>query len=486
MKSSRFFGLIFAFAIGLPILCSVLETIWGTSAVDAAMFRYLGWNVANGGGYDTAWDCKGPILIFVEAIGYVLAPESHYGPTWVLCGLWCVTLILLYALARRFMSCVAAVVVIAVFSFVQLGVLSLRAMNCQEIPAILLALCGVCCALKGRWWDGIIVGACGACVFLIKANLCSFGIGIFVYWLMRSIELRNYKVVVQNSLTAATAFLITLGGVTLWFAPDGMSSMWDAALFYNLFERNLGIELSWVEWWKNYLAASMSFNYRESFFLFAWFVVVSIAYHGAFHMREKRPEIGLLVTWLSCEIAMAFVSKGFFTHYLMLTLVPMGILIGILYERRAKFEALAAAAFLSLSVSYEYPLACYQMYVANRLCHETYKEVAPALRGQTVAVCGGLGSAELMGRLRLKTLQRYFCWLMWIDHASENRKKEMIDSFARALFDKNVSWLISDIPIERIPGKAMDRADVLQGLSFYRFVAQGKCPHVYLYKKCVE
>ena len=60
-------------AILVPWLLCLCDCTFGPLVTDSSVFRYMGWRFATGtGGYARAWDCKGPVLVLFNAVGYWL------------------------------------------------------------------------------------------------------------------------------------------------------------------------------------------------------------------------------------------------------------------------------------------------------------------------------------------------------------------------------------------------------------------------------
>ena len=462
-----------AIAFALPVICFVMELMFGNTPSDSSVFRYIGWRMSCGAcAYTEVWDCKGPILLLLNELGYILLPSGDFGPGLVFLVLWIASLLLLRRIVADINPVAAGPAVLA-FSAMGVGVGEMMFQNCQEIVAVLFALCAwsVESLAKdvGARKRSFVVGLCVGGAFMTKANLAASGLALAVKWLCDFMHERDRRLLTRRIVFSALGFISSIGSVCALFLPSGLRSMLDGWILYNLLERCIGVEMSWSQWWLDYLFAKTNYSQFPS-----WCLPLCVT--GSVLVLATRIQGCVpFKVWLVAELVMAVVSKGFWNHYLTVAFVPLSILVAlnIAESHSVKIMRHVFVAWLAaLTLFNAHALAKGVRESAMWPCARN-AEIAEIgqiiLPGTRVVACGSHGTAELMTRLRLTTPQKYVTWLFWINNTSQVRKQEIQGEFHDACADDGIRWLLTDIPIEEVGDLARpDTRRLLDGFTLYR------------------
>ena len=445
----------------IPLYGVFQDAFFGFAINDSCVFRYLGWRFAGGtGGYANAWDCKGPVLVLLNALGYWLFPGMDLGPTFVFCAIWCCFILLLYRFAKDVQAPHPGLVTLAVTFFAYAQEYSF--LNDQEIVAMAFALLGVQVVKIGKW-GGVLFGACVAVPFLVKPNLISFGIAMAATWIYDGFRARSWKRPLCLAATSLLGFAAVLLLATLAFLPSGLREMWDATLLYNLLERTSDVKETWLGWWRGYLFGELDYRVAGTYVFWLWLVYsfAGVAAGVWVFLRHRaqgslRRTMLFLSAWTFLEVLMAVVSKGYFPHYKMVSLVPLAVLLALVcgMARRWCARAPLACGVLFMAAYYAYAQARWGIGQARNMAvnaksFESLKAMLP--RGSHVAVAGELATAEVLGRAKLMSPQKYFSWLLYFDHALPERRREIASQFVAALENPDIRHLVTDRPVEMLP-----------------------------------
>ena len=212
---------ILAIALALPIVGFLMDAfLCPEPHLDAEMFRYFGWRMVCGDRlYLDVWDCKGPMLLFFNALGAKLWAGSCVGCDFVAMMCWVLTIVLLYrCIADSLVSRFAAAIAACLFSFWGCGIWGLRFQNCQEIIAALFAMLAISVGLHNDTRNRpFLIGACAAGAFMTKGNLASFGVAFFALWLYDFCLYRDFAKFVRNITYSFFGCVLTITSVLLYF-----------------------------------------------------------------------------------------------------------------------------------------------------------------------------------------------------------------------------------------------------------------------------
>lgn len=481
--------LLLSLAIVLPVLALVLELVNGVTISDSSVFRYIGWKMASSGGsYVHAWDNKGPMLIFFNALGYWMLPRGDIGPTVVFAGLWIASLLMIYRLLRSVGS-IAGGHAALLFSVIGIGIGGLQFLNCEEIVAVFFALSGILCwrYVQSPACSSFLLGFCVGGPFMMKPNLVAFGGAAGLFWLIEAVRTRDWKTFFIRAFASFCGFVLMLSVVTLLYYPDGMKPMWDATLLYGLFEFRKGGP-GWVSWWTHYLR-NWSLTVPGAWILPVFAVTFTCASLLAAVMRRaaEKKFVLYLSLWMALETAMAFVSSGFYNHYLIGAFVPLAMLIGCAAGVIRAWFFQAGLALGSLGLVALFGMSCYSGFRFALRRNVELREVKSFVNstigsGTRVATAGALPVAELLGSCRLDSRQKYFSWILYEIDGGEKRKVALHEEFTAALRDPEVKWFIGDVSNGWMYEKIAEKNPEMQtALAAFKLVKQ--TPTYKIYRK---
>lgn len=446
--------LLVCMALAIPLFCLVVEIINGTTVSDSSVFRYLGWRMTIGGGrcYVDAWDNTGPVLALFNAIGYLFVPMGNIGPSVVFAVVWMLTAILSY----RFM-CSCGKFPAALSSFLccmfGLGVCGGAFMNCREGISIFFASVGLC-FLFGRQtrMRCFLYGACVGFSFMNKANLLGFGGAAVLLWIYDWLKGRDGWLLISRCAFSFLGFASVLLAITLSYLPDGVFPMWDAALFYNLFER-ISNDSTWLQWWIEYFK-EWSIRRPGGWVLPLFALMFATSILTLKRLRGVIPERMriYLSAWLGLEVLLTFAFKSFFEHYLIMAFLPIAMILALGCKLKnpwpARITVFTAVVLFSVCLKSGFTSSV----VRNKCRAELYSWVAEKLgKNKYVATFGGHSIAEFLSCAGMKTKQRYFAPCFYLELAKKARKDEIYTEFIAALEDSHVDWLVVEPGIPESP-----------------------------------
>ena len=317
-------------ALLAPWLLCLCDLAFGPSITDSSVFRYMGWRFATGtGGYARAWDCKGPVLVLFNAVGYWLG----ISPSVIFASVWSGIVFLFFRFLKRLRVAEPegwTLLFFLLFVHMEGSLL----MNGTETLAAFFSLVAVHSVWGARSpFRWLAVGAAAGAVFFTKANLISFAAALGLACAFQSVRTREFGRLAACFLCSLAGFAAVVAAVSLLFGSGGFREMWDAAIGYNLLERCAGVRQSYLGYWADrlfrqmwYLISAASFSAWAA--LGALLIVVGLS--RSLRAPDARKAAYLTLTaWLILEMAMAFCSKGFYMHYTMVSVVPMLALLSL-------------------------------------------------------------------------------------------------------------------------------------------------------------
>lgn len=440
--------LFLAAALLVPLWCWCVEIIWGTLPSDSSVFRYDGLIMATGGlPYVDAWDHKGPIVYFLNALGYWLLPSWNCGPGLVYMLVWQATVLILYFAVKKIEDELEAGLSAFLFSFFACGIQGGAFQNCVEIGALLFAALGVYVWISFKsQYKYFLIGACVGMAFLSKPNFISFGGAMALVWVVEAVCKRELKpLIVCGGLSALGCFCV-IGVITFMLYPSSYKEMWDGLLLFNLLEYRHE-DISLVDWWIRYFSEEWNLFKAGGWLLptFAGGLVVS-----ATNLLDKRT-LGFsfqryLYVWLILEIMMAFAFKVFYSHYLMMVYMPLSVLLArIALRNRRAIKCIAIGYLLFAGTLFSLCYASgWRSYKRTSQNIDTIRAYARdnIRTEESVAVYGGHWALEALSSCKIRTRQKYQINKFLYDDANVVRQQEMRDELHRVLSDTNVNWFI--------------------------------------------
>ncbi len=219
------FGLSFAFSL-TTVFSPISNETFGH---DAGIFAYIGTALTKGEVlYTGAWDNKGPLLYFINALGILI--NYRYGIYLIeLCALF-VTSVFLYKTGLLFASRFEALIC-AVFCMLPLTV-TLEGGNLSEeyaLPFTTLAFYLIAKFFKNEFvlkkYEMLVVGMCIGAIFMLRLNILAFlavaVLGVIIVLLIK----KEYKTLVTVSVVALIGFFLSLAPFVIYLTKTGSLKM---------------------------------------------------------------------------------------------------------------------------------------------------------------------------------------------------------------------------------------------------------------------
>ncbi len=209
--------------IGMTTLFSPYST--ETFGHDAGIFAYIGYALNQGRVlYTGAWDNKGPLLYFINALGVLI--NHRYGIYLLeMIGLF-VSLLFLYKTALLFLRPWSSVIC-SIFSVLPLTA-TLEGGNLSEeyaLPFTIVAFYFIakffCNHFELKKYEMIVVGACIGGVFLLRLNILAFLFCAVLGVIVVLIKNREFKILGNTALFAAIGFVLCLLPFIIYLVANG-------------------------------------------------------------------------------------------------------------------------------------------------------------------------------------------------------------------------------------------------------------------------
>lgn len=233
----------------LLVFSGTTSPLYAYSGVDSSIFVLMGKMFLEGKTpYVDFFDHKGPILIFIEALG--LAPFSGEKTGVFVLQVVNLTIIqtLIFYIARTFLSTINSISVILlsllVFS------LSIDGGNLTEEYSLPFTLICLLFAIqyyysdKISWTKPIVIGFCIACLFWLRINNMGVICACVLYIFIISIKKKDWVVLKRLVFGALIGFLIITVPLILYFLyKNALYEMIYATFIFNLKYINYGEEM---------------------------------------------------------------------------------------------------------------------------------------------------------------------------------------------------------------------------------------------------
>jgi len=320
----------------------------GIPRTDQGVFNLEGQAILQGKTpYVDLWDHKGLFLYLLNALGLLLAGGHRVG-VWVLeMVLAGAAYVAAYRTLARHFGRLAAACGLAVA--LMMSAACLNDGNQAESWALLFALFTI--VLFNRHfesdsvWSAIGIGACGACQFMMRPNLCGMFLAAVLALCWLRVSRREFRALPRAFFHIGSGIVMVLAPmfVYLW-AKGALGAFFDCYFTYNIAYVNdsasnffpvLGLQdrgSRWETFWYGYrhwLIAPLA--------TLGWLIALG---EGRWPFKRKPVEPIVLLGLISFPIEMAAscVSRFMFEHYFMLWAAPMAILITLLLARIGKLK----------------------------------------------------------------------------------------------------------------------------------------------------
>lgn len=490
-------------ALAIPVIAYAVVAAFGRPGYDIDYFEYIGWVISRGSElYRDIWDCKGPLLYYWYALGQVLLPGTlpAFGSAGVVLSLvlWEAVVFLLHRLARLTCGDSRAGFYSLLFVVLALGSGTWIWIGCQEILAMFFALSALLLLDAERngldvetdsrqvaWWKCVCLGACVAAAFMVKATCAAFGGAVLFLWILRTAHTKNWCWLLLQTAFSFVGFSAAFVGIAIMCSGWDWAKMIDASILYNIMDRGQDGE-SWCAFW----GARVSDLFRGDvmwFLRFGWnYPFFLVLFALTFALRPVRGMFFFRI-WLALELVVSICSKGFFDHYLIISVVPLVLIFASSTFRspypRNVFRLVVVVFFL---VSFGRTTFYYGRYLLfERWDWTAITASSDVVQGGTrVAVCGGPAIHVLLRKWNLLNRNTYSAWFFWFTSSSERRKAEILDDFERAVASQENEWIVSECPIEDVQSTIGCRNERLSvELNEYELRKDIKNPCVYFYRR---
>lgn len=301
---------------------------------DSGVFMYMGNLILDGGiPYRDAWDHKGPVIFYINALAFLLKRNSFW-------GIWIIEIISLYFAALLGFKLIKTTFgkLPALFGSILwiLGItLVLDGGNFTEEFALPLQMASAVLIFqllknKNEPWKSFIIGVLAGISFLLRPNIIGVPISIGIVLIYQLFNNKNKLPTIKNLTAIFTGFSITLAIVFYYFYLNGaFADMWQAMITFNINYSKISID-------------SQSFSTRYSTFIKGLELLPSlttVGYTGwvlgiIYFIKTKNTEeknrvfILFLLIWLPVEIILSLTSGRNYPHYFINLLPVLGLLSG--------------------------------------------------------------------------------------------------------------------------------------------------------------
>jgi 4-amino-4-deoxy-L-arabinose transferase-like glycosyltransferase len=339
----RYFIIFISFLFFLLRLPSLIEPYWYG---DEGVYEIIGRALNNGRMlYSQAWDNKPPLLYLIYAIAN--GDQFTVRLLSLLCGLG--SAILFYYLANKLfrshkISSISTVFYTLLFATPILEGNIANAENFMLLPIIAAGLLVYRVSeIKKR--ELFIAGLLLGIAFLLKIvavfDFAAFFIFLAFIFLPEKLFIKEnkklYKDLLKKLVVYTSGFLIPVVLTVLYFFIQGSLADFAQATFFS----NIG-----------YVGYKNNFIISQGFLVFKLLVLFA-AVALVFWKRKFIPKsIIFILLWFFFSIFNAFFSGREWTHYLLVLLPSTALLVGLLFERKAKKLIFVALCLLLILMYY--------------------------------------------------------------------------------------------------------------------------------------
>lgn len=306
----------------------------GLTSTDSSVYKYMGWMMTEGYvPYRDFFEHKGYLLYFFNYVGVSLSYNN--GIWFVELALLFITIICIYALARKFNNHIYSLFVTMLsitplYAFFSEGNMSEEYALPFEIIALLVFIdyfmkpekyehshpTKILSYLNG---NVIICGCCFACVFFIRANMCSAWIVFCIMVLIQCLQKKQFWVLGKFITSFIVGMLIISLPIFIYLAVNGALN--------NFFSDYLYFSKQYI----SHETRASAINKVNSFFTFLnnTFVLLAFVIMFAAILDKKRNQQNIFfdcgyVLYMLLNLLFICISGQTFLHYGM-TLIPMYI-----------------------------------------------------------------------------------------------------------------------------------------------------------------
>ncbi len=314
--------------LAFSILVGVAPHLQPNPVTDSGIFLYVGDKLANGSTlYVDAWDHKGPVIFYINALGLLIGGGSRWG-VWFLELLAVVGATLLgYRLMRKVFGRYPAIFG-SVMWLISLPKV-LEGGNLTEEYGLLLQFAAIWFFVRagesGKRWQDLCVGLLMGLAFWMRANIIGIPLAILLVLLWSAWRKKDFLAWRRIGFIVMGFFLVSLV-VVIYFASQGaLGALWDGAFYYNLVysDDSPGRRLASIQVGLRYLSL------LQIFAISGWLLCI----FELVQTRSKKEAgylslLPVLIVAGPIELVLVTISGRAFPHYFMSWLPIFGLLSG--------------------------------------------------------------------------------------------------------------------------------------------------------------
>ncbi len=431
----------------LLIATLLMAAVVGPYSQDPDYFTYVGRCLADGRRlYFDIWDCKGPVVYWLSAVGAFIGPVVGHQIVGALA--WLIAFALSFALARRFCGAYSGLAVL-LFAVFALGMNRFGTTGRQEAVAACFVAGGMALGLGRRTpLRCFCAGVCAGVVFMIKPTLLMFAPAIACWWAMSLWRDRAWAEFLKSCAFAAAGGVSALLAMTALFLPDGVYELWRGALLWNLTERSV-LSIGLLKYWKLVLAMK-SFMSNYGWTICVWAVCYAVAVCLA--ARSRSREMAFLAAWSTFEAVAVFAYPGYCAHYIILAFLPVSVAIcrglcecGRSVAASASLVAVGAAALFTVAWSCPRVVRHIAGFERRSACIAAIRDELRSSGGKA-AVFGANRTASVMNAIDALSDQRFPGIHFWIRTTTPSFRDLLAADFCRVADSDDTGMLLVEQP----------------------------------------
>ena len=421
---------------------------------DSAQFQTIGKIWANGGvPYRDAFDHKGPVIFFVNSIGYRLTGDKT-GIVIIQIVCLFVTILLLFKICELASDKLYYGVIGVILSLIFLSIFYVEGNMTEEycLPFITWSIYGLAkffTSLKKsektehspKW--AVIYGICfGVCLMTRVTNAIPVAIGVLTIAILLVVK-KKWANLLKNAGYCFVGIMTVVAPFVIYFALQGaLGDLYYCTIGFNL--EYASRVRSWLEGATRDVFAHMSITLFPSYTLLL----------AAFLARERGKNTYSIFLALCGALEMIwFCSESFFPQYEMITVPQVALLLNELILQKNSSEArLLQSLVIALIV-----ILCYgQVQAVSKKVTDNYHTFSqptteqqdveylistiPETEKNSFVAFGGNELKDVYLRNNLFPHYKYFAIQGWHSLFSENIKNNVHDTFAHG----DAKWILAD------------------------------------------
>lgn len=423
--------------------------------------------------YRDMFDHKGPLIFFVNAVGFFIAGGNKGGVACVQVVFLFATLLGLFKIAQVFKKGKSFSVICVLIAMVLMLLNYVQGNTVEEycLPFLTWSLYGLLLFFYGNqschdWRWALLYGAtAGVCVLTRPTNFVPLIAGILIISVIL-VKKRNFKNLLQNAGAFLAAFAVSIAPFAIYFASLGL---WNEAI-YAIFEYNIAYAAGAVPWYNNPKISIIDFSYRY----FSFFIIFVVAGFRFYH-RDFKLGVFYLLTGLFEGIL--FLKGWGFDQYPLICL-PQAILflneiVNLTESRRGAVSRFVGVLLIvvlfsvmnfsyesSFSRPFEYRLQYSASYQRDWEC---LTNEIPKEDSQAFVACGDNELKEAYLVTNWMPCYKYFSIQPWMSAFSDEMKDNIHSTFGSC----EAKWILTDEKTEPLDDILESRYELYDSSGVY-------------------